>query len=74
MKISEVKKKYKNTWVLAEVLKEDELNRAIEVQPIKTSRDKNELYDKLASFPQNKTVGKTFTTIYTGKVSGAYLF
>lgn len=74
MKISEVKKKFKNTWVLAEVLKEDELNQAVEVKPIVTSKDKNEIYDKLASFSEKKTSGKTFTTIYTGKISGAFLF
>lgn len=74
MKIVEVKKKYKNTWVLAEVLKEDKLNRALEVKPIADSPDKNELYDKLASFPQKSTAGKTFTTIYTGKIATAFLF
>lgn len=74
MKISEVKKKYKNKWVLAEVLKEDELNRALEIKPIAISQDKNEVYDKLASLPEKKTDGKTFTTLYTGKVTGAFLF
>lgn len=74
MKISEVKKKYKNTWVLAEVLKEDELNQAVEVKPITTSKDKNEIYDKLANLSDRRTSGKTFTTIYTGKISGAFLF
>ncbi|MBI2329877.1 hypothetical protein HYU94_00610 [Candidatus Daviesbacteria bacterium] len=74
MKISEVKKKFKDTWVLAEVLKEDKLNRALEVKPITTSRDKNEIYDQLAKLPDKKTHGKTFTTIYTGKIAGAFLF
>lgn len=74
MKISEVNKKYKNTWVLAEVLKEDGLNQAVEVKPIATSKDKNEIYDKLASLSASRTSGKTFTTIYTGKISGAFLF
>lgn len=74
MKISEVNKKYKNKWVLAEVLKENELNQALEVKPIATSKDKNEIYEKLASLSEKKTSGKTFTTIYTGKISGAFLF
>lgn len=74
MKISEVNKKYKNKWVLAEVLKEDKLNRAVEVKPIVVSLDKNEIYDKLASIPERKTSGRTFTTLYTGKVAGAFLF
>lgn len=74
MKISEVKRKYKNKWVLAQVLEEDKLNRALDVKPIATSQDKNEIYDKLAKLPQKKTYGKTFTTIYTGKFAGAFLF
>ncbi len=74
MKISDVNKKYKNKWVLAEVLKENELNQAVEVKPIATSKDKNEIYDKLAGLAASRTSGKTFTTIYTGKISGAFLF
>lgn len=74
MKIAEVKKKYKDKWVLAEVLKEDKLNRALEVEPIATSSDKNEIYDKLASLSEKRTYGKTFTTIYTGKIATAFLF
>ena len=72
MKISEVKKKYKNTWVLAEVLKENELNQAVEVKPIMASKDKNELYDKLGALSQKR--GKTFATLYTGKIAGAFIF
>lgn len=70
MKIAELKKKFKNRWVLAEVLKEDELNQPVEVKLIKTSADPNKLYEDMAKLPQ----GKTFTTFYTGKMTGTYLF
>lgn len=74
MKIADVKKKFKNTWVLAEVLKENKLNQPVNVKPIMASQDKNELYDKLGGLSQNKTSGKTFTTLYTGKITGAFIF
>lgn len=70
MKISEVKKKYKNTWVLAQVLKENELTQPVDVKPILTSNDRNKLYDKIATLPK----GTHVTTFYTGKVTGAYIF
>lgn len=70
MKVAEVKKKFKNTWVLAEVLKEDELNQPIEVKPIMSSDDRNKLYDKIATLPK----GTHVATLYTGKISGTFLF
>ena len=70
MKIAELKKKFKNTWVLTEVLKENELNQPIDVKPIMTSKDRNRLYDKLAKLPR----GKFFATLYTGKIKGAFIF
>jgi hypothetical protein len=69
MKIAELKKKFKNKWVLAEVLKENELNQPVDVKPIVVSKDRNEIYDSLAKQPR----GKLFATLYTGKISGAYL-
>lgn len=70
MKVAEVKKKFKNTWVLAEVLKENELNQPVDVKPIMADRDRNKLYDKIATLPK----GITVATIYTGKVTGAFIF
>lgn len=69
MKISEVKKKFKNTWVLAQVLKEDRLNRAVDVKPIFTDKDRNKVYDKITTLPK----GTHITTFYTGKISGTYI-
>lgn len=70
MKIAEVKKKFKNKWVLAEVLKENELNQPVDVKPIMINTDRNELYDRIAKVPK----GKTVATIFTGKIKGAFLF
>lgn len=70
MKISEVKRKYKNTWVLAEVIKENELNEPVEVKPVMASKDRNKLYERIATLPK----GTHVATLYTGKVSGAFIF
>lgn len=70
MKISEVKKKYKNKWVLAEVLKEDKLNQLVDVKPIMASNDRYDLYKKIPTLPK----GTHVATIFTGEVKGAYLF
>ncbi len=70
MKIADVKKKYKNTWVLAEVLKENTLNQVLDVRLILTSKDRNKIYEKIAQTPKNKAV----TTFYTGKLSSSFLF
>lgn len=70
MKISEVKKKFKNTWVLLEVIKENKLNQPVEVKPLLASNDRNKIYDRIAKVPK----GKTVATLYTGKISGSFLF
>lgn len=64
MKVSTLKRKFKNQWVLAEVLKEDRLNRVVEVKPIKHSKNRKEVYDALSRVKKAKHV----TTIYTGKL------
>lgn len=62
MKISQLKKKYKNQWILAEVIKEDELNRVTDVKPLAHSTNRNEIYEKLT-----KQKGKHVMTLYTGE-------
>lgn len=64
MHISKLKKKYKNTWVLCEVIKEDDKHQAQEVKPIIISGDRNEVYEAL----QKVKSGAHVATIYTGKV------
>lgn len=64
MKISTLKKKYKNKWILAEVLKEDKLNKLIEVKPLVVSNKRDEVYESLAKLKK----GSHVATIYTGAV------
>ncbi len=64
MHISDLRKKYKNTWVLCEVLKEDDNHQAQEVKPLVISIDRNEVYEAL----QKVKSGAHVATIYTGKV------
>ena len=70
MKISEVNKKYKNKWVLAEVLKQDKLNQPVDVKPIMASKNRYDLYKKIPSLPK----GTHIATMYTGEIKGAFLF
>lgn len=62
MKIANLKKKFKNQWVLAEVLKEDTLNRVVEAKPIFHSKERNKVYAALSKVGKAKHVA----TIYTG--------
>lgn len=64
MKITTLKRKFKNQWVLAEVLKEDKLNRVVEVKPLVHSRERSKIYSALADVDY----GKHVTTLYTGKI------
>ncbi|MEK7550874.1 MAG: hypothetical protein AAB535_03780 [Patescibacteria group bacterium] len=64
MKIAELKKKYKNEWILAEVIKEDKLNQVTEANPIAHSGDRSVVYKELTKVKGKKHV----TTIYTGKL------
>jgi len=64
MKVSDIKKKYKNQWVLAEVLKENELNQLVEVKPLLISPDRDKVYTALAKAKK----GSHMATIFTGKI------
>lgn len=64
MKLSELKKKFKNKWVLAHVIKEDELGRLVEVKPIKISEKRDEVYDYLSKVKR----GSHVATVYTGQI------
>jgi len=73
MKISKLFKKHKNKWVLARVLKEDKLNRLIEVKPILVSSNRDEVYKALGKVKR----GTHVATIFTGefpKKDMAYIF
>lgn len=64
MKVTSLKRKFKNQWVLAEVLKEDRLNRVVEVKPLVHSKDRDRIYQALSHLKNEKHV----TTIYTGEL------
>lgn len=63
MKVADLSKKYKNKWILAKVLKEDEMNRLLEVEPIAVSANRDKVYKALGKVKK----GEHVATIYTGE-------
>jgi len=63
MKVKEVEKKYRNEWVLAEVLKEDESGEPIEMKVIAHSKNRDDTYDAM-----KQAKGKYTYHFYTGKI------
>lgn len=47
MHIEEVKRKYQDEWVLAEIMEEDELGRPIQVQVLAHSKNRDETYQAM---------------------------
>ncbi len=64
MRIEELKQKYKDEWVLVEVLEEDELNRPTNAKLIAHSKNRDDIYDKLSGVKS----GKHVATFYTGEM------
>lgn len=64
MKLSELRRKFKNKWVLAEVVKEGKLQKLLDVKPIKASDERDEIYKALAKVKK----GSHVATLYTGQV------
>ncbi|MBI2135558.1 hypothetical protein HYU06_00630 [Candidatus Woesearchaeota archaeon] len=63
MKIEELKKQYKDEWVLVEIIEEDKLNRPQEVKLIAHSKNRDDTYDAMV---KNK---KKYTYhFYTGEI------
>lgn len=63
MKVKEIEKKYRDEWVLAEVLKENELGELIEVRVIAHSKNRDDTYAAM-----RKAKGKYTYHFYTGKI------
>lgn len=63
MRIEELKKLYKNEWVLVEVLEVNEIGEPVEVNLIAHSKDRDETYAEL-----KKTKIKHVSHFYTGKI------
>jgi len=64
MKLEEVKRKYKDQWVLAEVLKEDvKMHKPESLRVIKASKNRSEMEEAM-----KKTKVKHLAVYYTGEV------
>lgn len=64
MNIEEIKKRHKDEWVLVEVLKEDEFNRPVEVEPLAHSKTRDKIHELLKTIENKKHVA----TFFTGKI------
>jgi len=62
MKIKELKKEYKDEWLLIKVEKTNELNEPVEGELIAHSKRRDEIYDKM------KTVEGHTYTVYAGEI------
>jgi len=63
MKLIDIKKNFRNQWVLIEVKKVDESFKVLEGEVLAHSKDKDEIYQKLL-----KIRPKEFSIEYTGEV------
>jgi hypothetical protein len=61
--IQEIKKRYKDEWVLAEVLEEDELGEPKKVKVIAHSKNRDDTYEAM-----KHSKGKYVYHFYTGKI------
>lgn len=64
MKIEEIKELYRDEWVLAEVIKKDELGQPLEVEIITHSKNRDDVYDELEKVEK----GRHVCTFYTGEI------
>lgn len=64
MKISDLKKKYKNKWILAKVKKMGQLQKVLEVKPLVISDNRDEVYRSLGKLKK----GAHVTTFFTGEI------
>lgn len=64
MNVKDLKKKYKNKWILAEVVKETKKHTIIEMKPIIVSDKRDEIYKSLSKLKK----GAHVATLYTGKI------
>ncbi len=63
MNLQEVKKKYKDEWVLVEVLEEDKSGNPIDVRLLKHSKNRDETYAAMKKFAERYTYH-----FYTGDI------
>ena len=65
MRIEDIKKRYRDKWVLIEVLKEGPKNQPLEGKVLAQSKNREEIYDLLLKKAKK---GKHLATLFTGKV------
>ncbi|HLD42137.1 MAG TPA: hypothetical protein VJB06_03805 [archaeon] len=63
MKIEEVKQKYKDEWVLVEILKEDDMGNPIDVKLITHSKNRDETREAMKKYRKQYTFH-----FYTGEI------
>lgn len=63
MKLKEVVEKYRDEWILAEVLEEDDSGEPAKVKVIAHSKNRDDTYDAM-----KKVKGKYSYHFYTGKI------
>ena len=64
VKVEEIKRKYRDGWVLVEVIEEDELGQLIDVELIAHSKSRDEIYDALMATKEKYTY-----QFYMGEIS-----
>jgi hypothetical protein len=64
MKITELKKKYKNKWILAKVISETKEHKVLEMNPLVISDKRDDVYKSLGKLKK----GAHVATFYTGKI------
>lgn len=64
MNIEEIKPKYKDEWVLVDVLKEDEQGTPIEVRLVAPSKNRDDTYKAM-----KESKAKHLAHFYTGEIS-----
>lgn len=64
MTIKDIKTKYKNEWILAKVLKEDEARNLQKAKVLAHSKDREDVYDALLKVKPDLHVA----TFYTGSI------
>lgn len=63
LSIKQIKERFKNEWVLVEVLEKDELNQPAKAKVIAHSKNRDDTYDAM-----KKTKAKDISHFYTGKI------
>lgn len=64
MTIKQLKIKYKNEWILVDVIEEDKLRGPIKVKLVVHSKDREDVYNALSKIKP----GAHAATFYTGKI------